>query len=58
MKRFCAILNDMSFINTAADRMEIKDNMLYVYDGPNLVALVETTAIVSAHISERGNQNA
>lgn len=53
MKRFSATLNDMSFINTAADRMEIKDNMLYVYDGNQLVALVETTVIISAHISER-----
>lgn len=52
MKKFCATLNDMSFINTAADRMEIKDNMLYVYDGDQLVALVEITAIISAHIRE------
>lgn len=27
--------------------------MLYVYDGEQLVAMVETTAIISAHISER-----
>ena len=54
MKRFTATLNDMSFINTAADRMEVSDNMLYVYDGPQLVALVEVSAIITAHISERG----
>lgn len=54
MKRFTATLNDMSFINTAADRMEIKENMLYVYDGGQLVALVEITAIIAAHIRERG----
>lgn len=54
MKRFSATLNDMSFINTAADRMEVNDNMLWVYDGEKLVALVETTVIISAHISERG----
>ena len=53
MKKFCATLNDMSFINTPADRMAVNDNMLYVYDGDRLVALVETTAIISAHISER-----
>ena len=53
MKKFCATLNDMSFINTEGDRMEVKDNMLYVYDGDQLVALVEITAIISAHISER-----
>lgn len=55
MKRFSATLNDMSFINTGADRMEVKENMLYVYDGDQLVALVETTVIISAHISERSN---
>ena len=54
MKRFTATLNDMSFINTAGDRMEVSDNMLYVYDGPQLVALVEVSAIITAHISERG----
>lgn len=54
MKRFTATLNDMSFINTAADRMEVSENMLYVYDGHQLVALVEITAIIVAHISERG----
>ena len=54
MKRFTATLNDMSFINTAADRMEVSDNMLYVYDGSQLVALVELSAIITAHISERG----
>ena len=53
MKRFTATLNDMSFINTAADRMEVKDNMLYVYDSCQLVALVEVSAIITAHISER-----
>ena len=54
MKRFTATLNDMSFINTAADRMEVSDNMLYVYDDSQLVALVEVSAIITAHISERG----
>lgn len=54
MKRFTATLNDMSFINTVADRMEVSENMLYVYDGHQLVALVEITAIIVAHISERG----
>lgn len=53
MRKFCATLNDMSFINTTADKMEVKENMLYVYDGEQLVAMVETTAIISAHISER-----
>lgn len=52
MKKFCATLNDMSFINITADRMEIYENMLHVYDGEQLVAMVEATAIISAYISE------
>lgn len=57
MKKFTATLNDMSFINTQADRMEVKENMLWVYNGGELVALVETSAIITAHISERINLN-
>lgn len=56
MKRFCATLNDMSYINTQADRMEVKENMLYAYKGTDLVALVELTAVISAHVSEVGDQ--
>lgn len=58
MKRFVATLNDMSYINTIADRMEVKENMVYAYDGPELVALVEVSAVVSAHISERSDMRA
>lgn len=54
MKKFCATLNDMSFINTEATRMELSENMLHVYNGDQLVALVEVTAIISAHLSEAG----
>lgn len=56
MKRFTATLNDMSFINTEASRMEVRENMLWVWDGNQLVAVVEMTAIISAHISERGDR--
>lgn len=54
MKKFCATLNDMSFINTEADRMELHENMVQVYNGNQLVALVEVTVIISAHLSESG----
>ena len=52
MKKFSAILNDGSYINVSADRMEANENMLHVYDGTILVALVEITAIISAKITE------
>lgn len=58
MKKFTATLNDMSFINTDGDHMEVKDDLLWVYNGDQLVALVETTAIICAHISERGVREA
>lgn len=54
MSKFVAQLNDGSFINTQAERMEVRDNLLFVYHGDQLVALVDTSAVISAHISERG----
>lgn len=54
MKRCNIVLNDNSYINVAADRMEKEENMLYVWDGDDLVAVVEITAVIAAHISEKG----
>lgn len=51
MTFFFAQLSDKSYINIPADRMEVHDNMTYVYDGENLVALVDVSTILSAHIS-------
>jgi hypothetical protein len=56
MKIFTAHLNDMSYINTKADSMELIDNMLHVKDGHNLVAVVDLSAVVTAHLSEKGNR--
>ncbi len=55
MKKFNATLSGANFINVEADRMEVRENMLWVWSGEKLAALVEITAIISAHISERGN---
>ena len=54
MKRCNIVLNGCSYINVAADRMEKEEDMLYVYDGANLVAVVDVSVILSAHISENG----
>lgn len=54
MKRCNIVLNGGSYINVAADRMEMEENMLYVYDGNNLAAVVDISVILSAHISEKG----
>ena len=56
MKRFVATLNDMSYINTPADRMEVRDNMIWVWDGSQLVAMVDVSAVICAHVSERGDK--
>ena len=58
MKRCNIILNGLNYINVAADRMEREENMLYVWDGNSLVAVVELTAVISAHISEKGDSYA
>ena len=56
MKRCNIVLNGCSYINVPADRMEKEENMLYVWDGNNLVVAVEITAVISAHISEKGEK--
>ena len=53
MKRFVATLSDCSYINVPATRMEMSENALLVWDGNDLVAYVEVSAIISAHIGER-----
>lgn len=52
--RFNAVLNDGSYINVKADRMEEKDSLIRAYNGDRLMAVVEITAVISAHMSERG----
>ena len=54
---FFAQLSDKSYINIPADRMEVNDNMAYVYDGSQLVALVDVSMILSAHISRKNGGN-
>lgn len=55
--RFFAILNDSSYINQPATRMEVNDGLLWVWDGENLVALVEITTIMVARLCEGGLNN-
>lgn len=56
MKRCNIVMNDASYINVAADRMSVIEEMLYVWNGESLVAVVEIDAVISAHISEKGEQ--
>ena len=55
MTRFIAELNGGDHINIPAGRMELdrERNCLIMYRGNDMVALVDTASIVTAHISER-----
>ena len=57
MKRFTATMNDGSFINVEATRMELVENLIRVYDNTELVAIVDIGTVLQAHISERGGAN-
>ena len=54
MKRFNACLNGGTYINVEATRMEIVDNMIRVWNEDELVAFVDISVVMTAHISERG----
>lgn len=51
MKMFFAQLSDKSSIHVPADRMEVVDNMTYIYDGDRLVAMADVSVILHAHFS-------
>lgn len=53
MTKFTAQLNDGSYINVQADDMVLEDNCIRVYDKGKLVAFVDVSVILSAHLSER-----
>ena len=54
MKRFTAQMSDGSFINIEATRMELTENLICVYCKAELIAIVDVSAVLQAHISERG----
>lgn len=54
MKRFVATLNDGSFINVDATRMELTEIAVIVWKEKEPVAYIDLGAVISAHISERG----
>lgn len=53
MTRFIAQLNDCSYINILADQMKLEDNTIAVFQNGNLVAFVDTSVVLTAHLSER-----
>ena len=57
MKRFVAQLNDGSFINIRADKMELVDNSIRVYCSDELVGYVDVSCVLTAHFSEKVNKD-
>lgn len=57
MTRFIAMLNDSDgkYINIPADRMEINDDIIMVYNKEALVACVDVGIILCAHLCERND---
>lgn len=58
MKRFTAVLNDGGYVSVPATRMEKEENAILVWNGDELVAYIDVSVILSAHISERKDVNA
>lgn len=52
MKRFFAQLNTHQTINRPADRMDLVDNTIRVYVGDELVAFLDVSTVLYAHICE------
>ena len=52
MKMFFAQLSDKSYIHVTADKMVEKENVVYVYDDERLVAMVDVSMILFAHINQ------
>ena len=52
MKFICGANHDLTYID--ADRMEVKDNMLYVYKLGQLVYLADVSIILMAKLTEPG----
>lgn len=50
MKRLIALLNDGSYINTFADRMELKDNLILVYWEQDLVVIADISVVLMARM--------
>ena len=52
MKFVFVQLTDKSYIHVPADRMEVIDNMTYIYDGDQLVAMADVSMILHAHFND------
>lgn len=54
MKRITILLNSGEHINIPADRMERSETVILAWRGNELVAYVDTSAVICAYLSEKG----
>lgn len=54
MMFFAVLYGDYGTIKRPADRIEIKENMLYVWEGNQLVAVADLSIVLFAHIYPQG----
>lgn len=50
---FAQLCGDQGYIRVPADRMELKDNVIYAYLGDRLTAIADVSVVLFAHISGR-----
>lgn len=50
---FAQLVEGYGYIHVPADRMELKDDMIYVYSGEKLAAAVDVSVVLFAHVSEK-----
>ena len=50
MKKFVALLNDGSYVNTYADRMEMKEDLVLVWWEDDLVAILDISVVLVARM--------
>lgn len=53
MKKFVVQLNDGNFINICADKMDFDGTYITAHRGEALVAVLDISAVLRAHMSEK-----
>lgn len=53
MKKLVAQLNDGSYINIPADRMELEENCIIVSNAGEMIAVLDVSVVLFAYLSEK-----
>lgn len=49
-------LTEEKYIHVTADRMELRDDTILVWNGPNMVAVADLSVVLFAQITENGGK--